>query len=202
MIKKIIIAAAAAALLIFPTTVTKAQHYVKSGESMWSIARDHGMFFSDLIRLNPQVKNPNLIYPNQFLTVREGDLASQIVDYALALKPVTQYQYGGNDFSKTPYKADCSAWTAYIYEKFGVVLPRVSWEQARAGEPLTFQQLRKGDLMFFGQNGRVSHVGIFMGDYNGKPAWISNLSTGKDVVIYSIYETWTQQNFLYGGRVL
>lgn len=201
MYKKLIIAAAAA-LLILPTTAAKAQHYVKSGESLWSISKDHGMFFSDLIRLNPQIKDPNKIYVNQFITVREGDKATQIVDFALSLQPVTKYVYGGEDFTAKPFKADCSAWTQYIYEKFGVVLPRVSWEQARVGKSLTFQQLQKGDLMFFGQNGKVSHVGIFMGNYKGNPSWISNLSTGQDVKIFTLKGSWTQKNFLWGGRVL
>lgn len=194
--------AVAAALLILPVTAAKAQHYVKSGESMWSIAKSHNMFYSDLIRLNPQVKDPNKIYVNQFLTVREGDIATQIVDYALALQPVTKYVYGAEDFTAKPFKADCSAWTQYIYEKFGIVLPRVSWEQAQAGTPLKFDQLDKGDLMFFGQNGRVSHVGIFMGNYKGQPSWISNLGTGQDVKIFTLKGSWTQKNFLWGGRVL
>ena len=193
---------AAAAILSVPTTVVKAQYYVKSGDTMWNIAKAHGMFYSDLIELNPQVRNPNMIYPNQFLTLREGDKASQIVDYALSLQPVTKYVLGGNDFQEKPFLADCSSFTKHIYEKFGVNLPRASWEQGKVGDHKTFAELQKGDLMFFGDNGKISHVGIFMGEYNGVKSWISALGTGKDVKIFSIYESWTQDRFLYGSRVI
>jgi len=200
--KKVLIMVAIAAFFILPTTAVKAQYYVKSGDTMWKIAKNHNMFYSDLLRLNPHIENPNMIYPKQFLTVREGDKATQIVDYALALQPVTKYVYGAEHFDSKPYKADCSAWTQHIYEKFGVVLPRVSWEQAQAGEPVPFENLEKGDLMFFGENGRVSHVGIYMGIYKGQPSWISNLGTGQDVKIFTTKGSWTQKNFLYGGRVI
>lgn len=197
-----LIMAAAAALLILPTTTAKAQYYVKQGDSMWRIAADHGMFYSDLLALNPHIKDPSKIYPKQFITVREGDKATQIIDYALALQPVTRYVFGAEHFESKPYKADCSSWTQHIYREFGIVLPRVSWEQARAGEPVPFDALQKGDLMFFGQKGKVSHVGIYMGVHKGHKSWISNLGTGQNVKIFTLKGSWTQKNFLYGGRVL
>jgi peptidoglycan DL-endopeptidase LytE len=200
--KKVLIMAAMAAVIILPTTAAKAQYFVKQGDSMWRIAADHGMFYSDLLALNPQIKDPSKIYPKQFITVREGDKATQIIDYALALQPVTKYVYGAEHFESKPFKADCSSWTQHIYRQFGIVLPRVSWEQSRAGEPVPFEALEKGDLMFFGQNGKVSHVGIYMGLYKGQKSWISNLGTGQNVKIFTLKGSWTQKNFLYGGRVL
>lgn len=38
-------------------------YIVKSGDCMWNIAKSYGMSLADLIALNPQIKNPNLIYP-------------------------------------------------------------------------------------------------------------------------------------------
>ena len=38
---------------------------VKKGESLWKIARDHGVELTQIIALNPQIKNPNLIYIGQ-----------------------------------------------------------------------------------------------------------------------------------------
>ena len=40
----------------------KKQHIVVSGDTMWAIARDNGISLSDLIALNPHIKNPNRIY--------------------------------------------------------------------------------------------------------------------------------------------
>ena len=37
------------------------RHRVRQGETLWGIARDYGLELTELIRLNPQIKNPNLI---------------------------------------------------------------------------------------------------------------------------------------------
>lgn len=36
---------------------------VKKGDTLWGIAKRHGTALADLIAANPQIKNPNLIYP-------------------------------------------------------------------------------------------------------------------------------------------
>lgn len=38
-------------------------HIVKKGDNLWTLARTYGVSLTDLIRANPQIKNPNLIYP-------------------------------------------------------------------------------------------------------------------------------------------
>jgi len=37
-------------------------YQVVKGDTLWSIAMRYGMALSDLIALNPQIKNPNLIH--------------------------------------------------------------------------------------------------------------------------------------------
>ena len=37
------------------------RHTVRQGETLWGIARDYGLSLTELIALNPQIKNPNLI---------------------------------------------------------------------------------------------------------------------------------------------
>ena len=44
---------------------------VRQGDTMWGIARDHGLELYELIGLNPQIKNPNLIYPGQIIYLSE-----------------------------------------------------------------------------------------------------------------------------------
>lgn len=46
---------------------------VRSGDTMWGIARQHGVRLDDLIRANPQIGNPDLIYPGQRLTLPGWD---------------------------------------------------------------------------------------------------------------------------------
>lgn len=41
----------------------KAGYVVQRGETLWGIAARHGIALTALIAANPQIKNPNLIYP-------------------------------------------------------------------------------------------------------------------------------------------
>ncbi len=42
---------------------------VKSGDSLWRICEKYQVGVSDVISANPQIANPNLIYPNQIVKV-------------------------------------------------------------------------------------------------------------------------------------
>jgi uncharacterized YkwD family protein/spore coat assembly protein SafA len=58
-------------LLLF-TTQAHAQtgtYTVKSGDSIWKIAAKYQTGISELLAQNPQIKNPNMIYPGQKLTI-------------------------------------------------------------------------------------------------------------------------------------
>lgn len=52
-------------------------HTVVSGDSMWKIAVKYQMGVSEIISANPQITNPNLIYPGQVLTVPTLDSTVQ-----------------------------------------------------------------------------------------------------------------------------
>ncbi len=45
-------------------------HTVVKGESLWRIARDHGVTLAEVIARNPQIRNPNLIYPGEKVRVK------------------------------------------------------------------------------------------------------------------------------------
>lgn len=73
------------------------------------------------------------------------------------------YVWGGNG----PNSFDCSGFTRYVYlNAMGVSLPRVSYEQAKAGVAADVNNLKEGDLLYFATvtPGRTSHVGIYIGD--------------------------------------
>jgi LysM repeat protein len=193
--KALILFFAAAGFFAFSSGAS-AQHYVTAGETMYSISRDHEMSLKDLISLNPHIKDPNKIRPNDYIVIRSNvEKQKDLVDYAKSLDSVTAYVYGGQEF---PYKTDCSGFAQGVFKKFGVNLPRVSKDQAKTGKPVKFTELQVGDLMFFSTRADkvISHVGIYMGD----EMFISNLNETKDVEIMPIWGSWSRQFFMWGAR--
>ena len=86
-------------------------------------------------------------------------VASRAADNALAMlgKP---YRHSGN----TPVGFDCSGLVQYSYSKAGVKLPHATQSQRREGQLVSVNDLRRGDLVFFDQEGKKSsHVGIYVG---------------------------------------
>ena len=56
---------------------------------------------------------------------------------------------------------DCSGFTQVIYSLFGHTLRRNSRLQSRMGTPVeSFQDVQAGDLVFFGKDNNISHVGM------------------------------------------
>lgn len=53
-------------------TSDKVYYTVKKGDTMWAIAKRYGITLSTLIAMNPQIKNPNLIYPGNQICVSGG----------------------------------------------------------------------------------------------------------------------------------
>lgn len=188
---------AALLFLIAFSANASAAYTVQRGDTVWGISQKYSMGYADILRLNPQLANPDLINVGQKIVVRTGNKAADIIDYASALQSVTKYQYGGQN---APYLTDCSGWTQHIYSQFGIALPRVSKDQAHVGTPITFKNMRPGDLMFFSTRADkvISHVGIYIGNNQ----WISNLSTKQNVTILSTHGSWTQQYFLWAQRVI
>jgi cell wall-associated NlpC family hydrolase len=92
-----------------------------------------------------------------------------------ALKMVGKpYRYGGS----SPAGFDCSGLIQYSFKQAGVALPRSTDELLRTSQPLRGSHLRRGDLLFFDQEGKKkSHVGIYLGD--GK--FVHAPSSGKTV---------------------
>ena len=58
---------------------------------------------------------------------------------------------------------DCSGFTHTVYGVHGVRIPRDAGPQADAGTPVAEEDLRPGDLVFFGED-RIHHVGMYAGD--------------------------------------
>jgi cell wall-associated NlpC family hydrolase len=90
---------------------------------------------------------------------------SAIVSDALSLRG-TKYRLGGQD---PRGGLDCSGLVRYVFAQHHVVLPRTVDEQFATGQPVDFDRIRAGDLLFFAttpaglRSGSATHVGIALG---------------------------------------
>ncbi|MBV4419305.1 C40 family peptidase [Clostridium tyrobutyricum] len=102
----------------------------------------------------------------------------------------TPYLWGGT----TPAGFDCSGFTQYVYRHFGINLGRTTYNQIKDGYAVSRDELQPGDLVFYGQGGSPSHMGIYIG--NGM--YIHAPRTG-DVVKISPYN---RSDYITARRVM
>ena len=57
------------AICILPASAASLTHTVAKGDTMWKLAVKYQVGTSEIIEANPQISNPNLIYPGQILTI-------------------------------------------------------------------------------------------------------------------------------------
>ncbi|MEI2666431.1 SafA/ExsA family spore coat assembly protein [Rossellomorea sp. LJF3] len=50
-------------------TIAESTYIVKKGDTLWTISRAFQIGLSEMIRANPQVTNPNIIYPGQNIKI-------------------------------------------------------------------------------------------------------------------------------------
>jgi len=94
------------------------------------------------------------------------------------------YLWGGNSAKGN----DCSGFTQTTFKANGIYLPRDSRQQALMGEEITpaedFSNILPGDLLFFGSEDRVTHVGISLGGaefiHQGGQVDLNSLDPQKD----------------------
>ena len=64
------------------------------------------------------------------------------------------YVWGGTSLTEG---ADCSGFVQSVYRKFGVKLPRTTWDMENAGIEVTYDEILPGDLILY-----EGHVGIYI----------------------------------------
>lgn len=98
----------------------------------------------------------------------------------------TPYRFGGN----TPEGLDCSGLVEMTYRAAGIRVPRTANDQFRALPSVDAP--RPGDLLFFGDGAKATHVGI----YGGNRQMIHAPGSGRAVVSVPLDVDYWNQRFL------
>jgi cell wall-associated NlpC family hydrolase len=108
----------------------------------------------------------------------------------------TPYQWGGSS-PQTGF--DCSGLMQWAYHQAGVNLPRVADEQFNVGTPVTINNLREGDLVFFRiGGGDVDHVGMYVGNNQ----FLEAPRTGEDVQYANLNDPYWKSQFAGARRIV
>lgn len=130
--------------------------------------------------------------PETVVSAPSSTLVPEPVILAMGMLDVP-YRRGGN----TPQGFDCSGLVYYVYRQLGVQVGRSAQEQFRQAQPVTADNLKPGDLVFYRLGSKVvSHVGI----YAGEGRFIHAPSRGKRVSYALMAEPYWQKRFVGAGR--
>ena len=112
---------------------------------------------------------------------------------AVALQQVgVPYRYGGS----SPSGFDCSGLVHYSYAKTGVSVPSTTATLWSGLQPVSERNLRTGDVLFFRISGKMSHVGLYIGD----DRFVHAPSSGRVVEVGSLRSDFYADAFIRAGR--
>ena len=121
-------------------------------------------------------------------------VGAAIADLAMGMVG-TRYRFGGTD----PQQGfDCSGLVFYTYSQAGYEVPRTSQEQFRVARKIALGDANAGDLMFFQDQSKLSHVGIYLGD----GMFVHAPASGQNVAVASLDTPYYQQHLVAIGRLL
>lgn len=125
--------------------------------------------------------------------VREPESPGELAA-AVAVRQIgVPYRYGGQ--SRRGF--DCSGLVHYAYGQIGVRTPRTTAALWRELAPVPPGHLRVGDVLFFDIAGKVSHVGLYLGD--GR--FVHAPSSGRSVSLGRLDQPFYREAFLRAGRL-
>ncbi|MDR3589641.1 MAG: NlpC/P60 family protein [Negativicutes bacterium] len=135
--------------------------------------------------------------PGSFIASRgqsEPRKAQQLVAFAKQFLGVP-YVWAG----RSPSGFDCSGFISYVYDHFGVSLPRMADEQFGIGITVSRRDLQLGDLVFFSTyEPGPSHVGIYI----GSGQFIHASSGANEVTVTPLIKDYYAERYLGARRVL
>jgi cell wall-associated NlpC family hydrolase len=104
------------------------------------------------------------------------------------------YRWGGDNVVEG---MDCSGFVRAVYNLCGLSIPRTSRDQFKAGDNVTKEDLKDGDLVFFGSSSdKINHVGIYIG--SGK--FVHAPRRGEEIRVTAVNESYFDKRFIGARR--
>ncbi|WP_428911895.1 NlpC/P60 family protein [Niallia sp. Krafla_26] len=201
------------------------KYIVHAGDTLYNISRIHHTTVNELKKVNNLTSNiikdgqvlkiPDSGSPKEMEPIKEegivrnvneelnADIQRQNIITEAKKYIGAKYKWGAT-LADAPNLFDCSSYTQLVFKNNGITLPRVSRDQASKGVAVPTANLEVGDLMYFTMkdqytDGRVAHVGIYMGDGS-----MIHVSTSKGVIITSdvLNNSYWSKNYLFSKRII
>lgn len=90
-----------------------------------------------------------------------SDRCPQIIKFVQQAMAVPNYYLWGGTVAPN---YDCSGLIQAAFASVGILIPRDAYQQEAFGDRLDLDALQIGDLLFFGNPDRATHVGIYIGN--------------------------------------
>ena len=127
-------------------------------------------------------------------------LAQQVVNNAMQFEGV-RYRGGGTSRDGM----DCSGMVYATFKIFDITLPRSSRDMAKAGQEVKLDEVKKGDLLFFDNNGSrrgINHVGLVTDITPEGEVNFLHSATHGGVIVSSMNEAYYERTFVQANRVI
>jgi cell wall-associated NlpC family hydrolase len=143
-------------------------------------------------RVAPVVEAPRQVTVEP--RVADEAVGGAIADVAMGMVG-TRYRFGGTD----PLEGfDCSGLVYYAYGQAGYRVPRTSQELFRSARKISVGDADPGDLMFFQDQTKLSHVAIYLGD----GLFVHAPASGQNVAVGSLESPYYREHLVAVGRLL
>lgn len=207
--------------------VAPQKYKVRSGDSLYTIAKRQGMKVADLQRLNGlkssrlkigqilvvsgKAKKSGKVQENEIVE-ESGQVISQIaLPNAEGLFADSLAEVGVEPIARSylsiPYRygaqsrksTDCSGFVQQVFREFDIKLPRTAREQYKVGMKIDRSSLSSGDLLFFRTRARKKYP-THVGIYLGNGKMIHASSRQRKVVISDVNHPYYVKRYVGAKR--
>lgn len=145
---------------VFRTIAPIADVFCLTDKTIYRLSAGSILPFCDYEKSSFEIAGKTFQIHPSFVTYLPGNSKENIQETA-KLFLNTPYLWGG----KNILGIDCSGFVQVVYSLHGFLIPRDARDQEKEGESvLSLTEALPTDLLFFEKNGKIIHVGIYMGD--------------------------------------